>query len=865
MDISQQYCDALKASAYQKSTSATQRIHANLISSGLCSSTFLKNHLVNTYSSCGLSEEAFRVFLEIDYPNVFSWNTMINGFAGSGLMSEADKLFDEMPERDTVSWNSMMSGYFKNGRAEDVVRVFLMMFWDCYGVPDLFSFSCVMKAVATLGYLKIALQLHGLVQKFEYLGDTGVGSALVDLYMKCGALNNAEKVFLRIARPNLFCWNSMVYGYSKLYGVDMALNLFYQIPERDVVSWNTMISILSQHGIVDRTLDLFFEMFQERFIPNSMTYASIISLCASSGDLSWGTHLHARIIRMMPYLDEYMGSGLVNLYAKCGFLEYAKRVFNMLKEKNEVAWTSLIWGVSQFGSPVEAMEAFKRMREVSVPSDEYTLATVLGVCCSLEDKSMGELLHAYSFRIGVDSSVPVGNAIITMYDKCGNVQDADRAFDLMLVKDIISWTAIITALSRVGNAKKAREYFNEMPERNVITWNSMLATYIQNGFWEDGLKLFVQMCRLGSKPDRITFLTSLSACACLALLKLGEQIISTAEKCGFASHISVVNSIVTMYSRCGRIGDAQNVFDSILTKNTISWNAMMSGYAQSGYGRKVIEVFESMLQLGYKPDHISYLSVLSGCSHSGLLSEGQHYFSLMTESHGISPTSDHFTCMVDLFGRAGLLEKAENLIDEMPLEPNASVWGALLGACRIHGNTELAEVAMSHLINLGVADSGSYAIMSNMYSDYGKLEGLSDVRRSMRQKQIRKSPGCSWIEVNNRVHVFTVDDTCHPQTKEIYEKLDKLMEKIEDTGKYVYKLGFSGPKSCHSEKLAVAFGLMSLPSWMTVYIMKSLRICRDCHLLMKLISEATSRELVIRDAHRFHHFRDGSCSCEDYR
>ncbi|XP_073125692.1 putative pentatricopeptide repeat-containing protein At3g15130 [Henckelia pumila] len=181
------------------------------------------------------------------------------------------------------------------------------------------------------------------------------------------------------------------------------------------------------------------------------------------------------------------------------------------------------------------------------------------------------------------------NAVITMYDKCANGQNADRAFDLMPVKDVISWTTIITALSRAGNVKKAREYFNEMPERNVITWNSMLATYIQNGFWEDGLKLYVQMCRLGSKPDHITFLTSVTACACLALMKLGEQIISTAEKCGSASRNSLVNSIVTLYSRCGRIGDAQKVFDSIVTKNTISWNAMMSGYAQSGYGRKVIE------------------------------------------------------------------------------------------------------------------------------------------------------------------------------------------------------------------------------------------------------------------------------------
>lgn len=864
VDLSQRYYEALKTSASQKSIFVTQKIHAQIVVSGLYSSTFLQNHLINSYSRIGLVSDSVKVFSETEFRNVFSWNTMINGLADSGLMKEAEKLLDEMPEKDSISWNSMMSGYFNNGKVRDTIKVFVSMIKDRRCIPDLFSFSCAMKACASLGYVKLAFQLHGLAAKFEFRKGKSISSSIIDMYIKSGELDCAERVFSRISGPNLFCWNSMIHGYSKFHGIQMALDLFNQMPERDVVSWNTMISVLSQHGIGKQTLSMFVQMCNQGFVPNSMTYASVLSACTSTSDLSWGTHLHARVLRMVPNLDVYIGSGLIDMYAKCGWLEYAKRVFSDLKEPNEVSWTSLIGGVAQFGCGEEALEIFKKMRDVPMAPDEFTVATVIGVCSSLKDKSLGEQIHAYVIKIGVQSSVPVGNALVTMYAKCGNVPNANRAFEFMPVKDIISWTAIITAFSQDGNVKKAREHFDKMPERNVITWNSMLGTYMQNGFWEEGLKLYIIMLRRRVKPDWITYATSLSGCSYLAVMKLGNQIMAQAEKDGFSSDGTVLNSVVTMYSRCGRIEDAQKVFDSIITKDIVTWNAMMSGYAQSGQGRKVIEIFEEMLKLGFTPDHISYVSVLSGCSYSGLVPEGHYYFNLMTKGHGISPTCEHYVCMVDLLARAGLLEQAINLIKEMQLEPNAAVWGALLGGCRIHGNTELAEVAVSNLINIDVADSGSYVLLANLYSDSGKLEGVLDMRKIMREKGIRKNPGCSWIEVDNRVHVFTVDDTGHPQIKDVYRMLEKIMEMVENTGKYIYEKYSERPRSCHSEKLAMAFGLMTLPSWMPIYIMKNLRICQDCHLVMKLISFVTSRELIIRDANRFHHFKDGSCSCGDY-
>ncbi|KAG2683400.1 hypothetical protein I3760_10G029700 [Carya illinoinensis] len=804
MELSQKFYEAMKACTYLKSIPIAQKLHAQLISTGLDSSIFLQNHLLHLYSNCNLINDACRIFNSIENHNVFSWNTMITGLVESGRMSEAEKLFGEMPERDSVSWTAMMSGYFHNKQPENTVNMFSLMVRNGNYADDPFSSTCAMKACGNLGYTKLALQLHGHVEKFDFESDAymAIQNSIMDMYIKSGKVNYAERVFLRIPNPSLFCWNSMIYGYSKLYGVGSALGLFDQMPERDCVSWNTMISIFSQHGSGVQSLSMFVEMWNQGIRPNSMTYASVLSACTSIYDLEWGSHLHARVIRMEPTLDAFVGSGLVDMYAKCGCLEIAKRVFDGLTEQNAVSWTSLISGFAQFGLEEEALLLFNQMREASVVLDEFTFATILGVCSAQKDASIGEQLHGCTIKSGMDSSIAVGNAVVTMYATCGNAQKANCVFELMPTKDIISWTAMITVFSHMGNIEKARNYFDKMPDRNIVTWNTMLGTYTQHGFWEEGLKLYTVMRRQGVKPDWITFATSISACADLATLKLGIQIVTQAKKSGFCSNVSVANSAVTMYSRCGRIEEAHKIFDFIHGKDLISWNAIMAGYAQNGQGRKVIEIFENMLKMKCSPDHISYVSVLSGCSHSGLVIEGKHYFYSMTEDFGISPTSEHFACMVDLLGRAGLLEEAKNLIDGMPFKPNVAIWGALLSACRTHQDSKLAEYAVNNLLELNAEDSGSYILLANTYTDCGQLDGLADVRKLMREKGIRKTPGCSWIEVENRVHVFTVDDTNHPQIKDIYRMLEAIMKKIEDIGSYTNAITSLRSQGYHSEKLA---------------------------------------------------------------
>jgi pentatricopeptide repeat protein len=756
-----------------------------------------------------------------------------------------------------------MSGYFQCKQQFAALETFMSMQRSGDSLPNAFTFGCAMKSCGALGWRALALQLHGMVQKFESQYESEVEASLVDMFVRCGDVDLASRLFVRIPNPTIFCTNSMLVGYAKTYGVDAALEFFDSMPERDVISWNMMVSALAQSGRVIEALDMVVEMSSKGVRLDSTTYTSSLTACARLSSLGWGKQLHAQVIRNLPHIDAYVGSALVELYAKCRCFKEARAVFGSLRDRNNVAWTVLIAGFLQYGCFTESIELFNQMRAELMTLDQFALATLVSGCCSRMDLSLGRQLHSLCMKSGQIQAVVVSNSLISMYAKCGNLQSAESIFRFMEERDIVSWTSMITAYSQVGNTTKAWEFFDGMPMRNVITWNAMLGAYIQHGAEEDGLKMYTAMLiEKDVRPDWVTYVTLFRGCADIGANKLGDQIIGHTIKVGLILDTSVVNAVMTMYSKCGRIMEARKVFGFLQGKDLVSWNAMITGYSQHGMGKQAIEIFDDMLRAGLKPDYISYVAVLSSCSHSGLVREGKSYFDMMKRVHNISPGLEHFSCMVDLLGRAGLLSEAKNLIDDMPMEPTTEVWGALLSACKIHGNNELAEFAAKHLFELNSPDSGSYMLMAKIYADAGKSDDSAQVRKLMRDKGIKKNPGYSWMEVDNKVHIFKADDISHPQVLAIRKKLDELMDKIAHLG-YVRT---ESPRSeiHHSEKLAVAFGIMSLPAWMPIHIMKNLRICNDCHTVIKLISSVTGRELVIRDAVRFHHFKGGSCSCGDY-
>ncbi|TVU01466.1 hypothetical protein EJB05_08878, partial [Eragrostis curvula] len=863
MEVTQALADALRSCSARRALSGSRALHGRLLAVGLASTVFLQNTLLHSYLSCGALPDARRLLAEISYPNVITHNVMLNGLVKVGRLGDAEELFDRMPARDVASWNTLMSGYFQSRQQLAALDTFVSMLRSGDSLPNAFTFSCALKSCGALGWLGLALQLLGMVQKFESQYESEVEASLVDMFVRCGAVDLASRLFVRIPNPTIFCRNSMLVGCAKTYGVDHALELFDSMPERDVVSWNMIVSALSQSGRVREALHMVVEMQGKGVRLDSTTYTTALTACARLSSLQWGKQIHAQVIRNLPRIDAYVACALVELYAKCGCFKEAKGVFGSLHDRNNVAWTVLIAGFLQYGCFTESVELFNQMRAELMTLDKFALATLISGCCSRMDLCLGGQLHSLCMKSGQIQAVVVSNSLISMYAKCGNLQSAESIFGFMDERDIVSWTSMITAYSQVGNIMKAREFFDGMPMRNVITWNAMLSAYIQHGAEEDGLKMYTAILSEKTvRPDWVTYVTLFRGCADIGANKLGDQIIGHTVKVGLILDTSVANAVITMYSKCGRISEARKVFDFLHGKDLVSWNAMITGYSQHGMGKQAIEIFDDMLRAGAKPDYISYVAVLSGCSHSGLVQEGKSYFDMMKRVHNVSPGLEHFSCMVDLLGRAGLLSEAKNLIDEMPMKPTAEVWGALLSACKIHGNNELAELAAKHLFELDSPDSGSYMLMAKIYADAGKSDDSAQVRKLMRDKGIKKNPGYSWMEVNNKVHVFKADDVSHLQVLAIRKKLDELMEKIAHLG-YVRT---DSPRSeiHHSEKLAVAFGIMSLPDWMPIHIMKNLHICNDCHTVIKLISSVTGREFVIRDAVRFHHFKDGSCSCGDY-
>ncbi|KAA8540970.1 hypothetical protein F0562_024892 [Nyssa sinensis] len=422
---------------------------------------------------------------------------------------------------------------------------------------------------------------------------------------------------------------------------------------------------------------------------------------------------------------------------------------------------------------------------------------------------------------------------------------------------------------------EACKVFDEISERDTVAWNVLISCYTRNGRTRDALGVFdmMQTPPYGSEPDDVTCLLLLQACANLGALEFGERLHNYILGHGYGDALNLCNSLIAMYSRCGYLDKAYQVFKSMHKKDIVSWSAMISGFATNGYGREAIDAFRDMQRLGIAPDEQTFTGVLSACSHSGLVEEGWMFLDSMSKEFGIMPNIHHYGCMVDLLGRAGLLDQAYQLIISMGVKPDATIWRTLLGACRIHGHVTLGECVIEHLIELKALEAGDYVLLLNIYSSVGDWEKVIEVRKLMKEKGIQTTPGCSTFELKGEVYEFVVDDISHPRKDEIYEMLDEIGQQLKIAG-YVaeitselHNLGAEEKEtrlSYHSEKLAIAFGVLATPPGTTIRVAKNLRICVDCHNFAKLLSGVYNREVIIRDRTRFHHFREGHCSCNDY-
>lgn len=569
----------------------------------------------------------------------------------------------------------------------------------------------------------------------------------------------------------------------------------------------------------------------------------LLQFCAKTKSSIGGRACHAQTIHVGLKTDILTSNMLINMYSKCSLVNDARKVFDEMPVKSLVSWNTMIGALTQISEEKEALMLFIQMLREGTLFNEFTISSVLCECAAKCAVFECMQLHAFSIKVSVDSNCFVGTALLHVYGKCYLMKDASRVFE-------------------------------SMPETNAVTWSSMLAGYVQNGFHEEALLLFRDYQLMGFEQDAFMISSAVCACAGLASLIEGKQVYAVSCKSGFGSNVYVCSSLIDMFAKCGCIREAYLVFQGVeVRRSIVLWNAMISGFARHACALEAMILFEKMQQNGFFPDDVTYVSVLNACSHMGLHEQGQKYFDLMVKQHNLRPSVLHYSCMIDILGRAGLVQKAYDLIETMPFNATSSIWGSLLASCRNHGNVEFAEIAAKHLFEMEPDNAGNHILLANIYAANGKWEEVAKARKVLRESELRKERGTSWIEVKNTIHSFTVGERNHSQIKEIYDKLDELVEELE---KLNYKVDIKNDLhdvedskkqmllKHHSEKLAVTFGLMFLPSDIPIRIMKNLRICGDCHNFMKLLCKFTSREIIVRDTNRFHHFKDGFCSCGEF-
>ncbi|KAL1216940.1 Pentatricopeptide repeat-containing protein [Cardamine amara subsp. amara] len=627
--------------------------------------------------------------------------------------------------------------------------------------------------------------VHASIIKSPFSNEVFIHNRLIDAYSKCGSLEDGRQVFDKMPERNVFTWNSVVTALTKLGFLDEADFLFRSMPERDQCTWNSMVSGFAQHDRCEEALRYFALMHKQGFVLNEYTFASGLSACSGLSDMNRGLQIHSLIAKSPCLSDVYIGSALVDMYSKCGNVNDAQKVFDEMDNRNVVSWNSLITCYEQNGPAVEALKVFQVMLESRVEPDEVTLASVISACASLSEIKVGQEVHGRVVKNDkLRNDIILSNAFVDMYAKCSRLKEARFIFDSMPIRNVISETSMIKGYAMAASTKAARLMFTKMTVRNIVSWNALIAGYTQNGENEEALSLFVLLKKESVCPTHYTFANIIKACADLAELHLGMQAHVHVLKHGFKfqsgeeADIFVGNSLIDMYVKCGCVEDGYLVFRKMIERDCVSWNAMIIGFAQNGYGNEALELFREMLDSGEKPDHITMIGVLSACGHAGFVEEGRRYFASMTRDFGVSPLRDHYTCMVDLLGRAGFLEEAKNMIEEMPMQPDSVIWGSLLAACKVHRNITLGKYVAEKLLEVETSNSGPYVLLSNMYAELGKWEDVMNVRKLMRKEGVTKQPGCSWIVIQGQFHVFMVKDKRHPRKKQIHSLLDILIAEM---------------------------------------------------------------------------------------
>lgn len=656
-----------------------------------------------------------------------------------------------------------------------------------------------------------------------------------------------------------------------------ARKLFDEIPQPSVFLWNTMIKGYSRISCCENGVSLYKLMLVHSIKPDNFTFPFLLKGFTKDMPLRYGKVFLNHAVKH-GFLDSnlFVQKAFVHLFSLCGLVDLARKIFDMGGGWEVVTWNVMLSGYNRVKRFEEAKRLFIEMEskcECILPNS-VTLVLMLSACSKLKDLDGGKYIYYKYLKNGiVETNLILENALIDMFASCGEMDAAQGVFDNMKNRDVISWTCIVTGFANICRIDLAKKYFEQMPERDYVSWTAMIDGYLRMNRFKEVLTLFREMQMSNVKPDEFTMVSILTACAHLGALELGEWAKTYIDKNKIKNDTFIGNALIDMYFKCGNVEKARKIFNEMQNKDKFTWTAMIVGLANNGHGEESLTMFSNMLEASVTPDEITYIGVLCACTHVGMVAKGKYFFSNMTIQHGIKPNVAHYGCMVDLLGRSGHLKEALEVVVNMPLKPNSIVWGSLLGACRVHKNAQLAEMAAKEILELEPENGAVYVLLCNMYAACKKWENLHEVRKLMMERGIKKTPGCSLMEMNGIVYEFVAGDKSHPQSKEIYEKLENMKQELinagysPDTSEVFLDVGEEDKETSlywHSEKLAIAYALICSGHGVTIRIVKNLRMCVDCHHMAKVVSKVYNRELIVRDKTRFHHFRHGLCSCNNF-
>ncbi|KAI4352560.1 hypothetical protein L6164_006797 [Bauhinia variegata] len=637
--------------------------------------------------------------------------------------------------------------------------------------------------------------------------------------------------------------NSLINLYVKCDHVPIARRLFDKMPKRNVVSWSALMAGYLHKGEDLEVLRLFRALGSfDNLCLNEYIFTTVLAACSDGRRVQEGRQCHGYLLKSGLLFHQYVKNALIHMYSRCFHVESAMLILDMVPGYDVFSYNSILNALVESGCTREGMDVLSRMVDECVYWDNVTYVSIFSLCAQTRDLQLGLQIHAKMLKAGVQLDFFVTSTMIDMYGKCGQVLNA-------------------------------RKVFNSMQNRNVVSWTALMTAFLQNGYFEETLNLFTNMKLENILPNDYTFAVSLYACAGLAAQRYGELLHAQVKKSGFKNHINVTNALINMYSKSGSIDSAYDVFSDMIYRDTISWNAMICGFSHHGLGKEALLVFTDMMSEGEFPNHITFVGVLSACAHLSLVQEGFYYLNQLMKNFEIEPGLEHYTCIVALLSRAGLLDEAENFMKTTQVKWDVVAWRTLLNACHVQRNYGLGKRIAESVIQMDPHDVGTYTLLSNMYAKAKRWDGVVKIRKLMRERNIKKEPGVSWLQIRNEVHVFVSEDSNHPESIQIFDKVKQLLAMIKplgylpDIASVLHDLEDEQKEnnlSYHSEKLAIAYGLMKIPSPAPIRILKNLRMCDDCHTAVKLIAKVTNRLIIVRDVNRFHHFQDGCCTCSDH-